>query len=67
MREAGLVVSGAHLSHAPCPPPPPRVRQGHVVGLSPDAMQQKGMEDIATVCTLCNEAKIIYQDGKYDR
>lgn len=41
--------------------------QGHVEGLSEAAASQKGMEDVATVCALCNEAKIVFQDGKYDR
>ncbi len=41
--------------------------QGHVEGLSEQEAAQKGMEDVATVCALCNEARIVYQDGKYDR
>lgn len=41
--------------------------EGHVEGLSEAAASQKGMEDIATVCALCNEAKIVFQDGKFDR
>lgn len=27
----------------------------------------KGLEDIATISSLCNEARIVYQDGKYER
>lgn len=42
--------------------------QGTVVGLAPGAMQQQpGLQDIAKICSLCNEAKIVFKDGKYDR
>jgi P-type Ca2+ transporter type 2C len=41
--------------------------QGRIVGLLPDSMQQKGLQDIATICALCNEARIVHQDGKYER
>lgn len=41
--------------------------QGHVEGLSEQAAAQKGLEDVATVAALCNEARIVYQDGKFDR
>jgi P-type Ca2+ transporter type 2C len=41
--------------------------QGHVEGMTEAMASQKGMEDIATVCALCNEARIVFQDGKYDR
>jgi hypothetical protein len=41
--------------------------QGTVVGLNHQVLQNKGLEDLVTVCALCNEARITFQDGKYER
>lgn len=30
-------------------------------------MTQAGMEDLARICTLCNDAKVVYEDGKFTR
>ena len=38
--------------------------QGEVAGLGKPG---KGMLDLASVCALCNQAVILYKDGKYER
>jgi Ca2+-transporting ATPase len=45
---------------------------GAVEGLMPSGpgagnALPKGIEDIATIAALCNEAKIVFQDGKFER
>ncbi|CAM9515328.1 unnamed protein product [Chrysoparadoxa australica] len=40
---------------------------GTVSGLATDAMSHKGMQDLAKVCSLCNDARIIFNEDKYER
>jgi Ca2+-transporting ATPase len=40
---------------------------GTVENLSLNDMQMKGWQDFAMICSLCNEAVVVYKDGIYER
>lgn len=40
---------------------------GSVVGLSAEKLAGRGMEQLAAVCTMCNDAEISYNDGAFTR
>jgi Ca2+-transporting ATPase len=39
--------------------------KGEVVGLPSDAMRQPGFQDLARVCSICNDAQVVYDNGKF--